>query len=118
MNDVSVREEKKLERIQPPCSICEEEGQVRLQVEMPGVDKDGITVRVEKNELIIEGHPSFDDPSGTWLLRERRRGDFFKRFIIDDTIDRDSVDARIQDGVLELTLHTRESAKPRKIEIK
>ena len=117
MNDVSVRKEEKRERIQPPCSICENEGQVVLRVEMPGVEKEDVTVRMEKNELIIEGRPVDTELQGNWIIRERRRGDFFKRFIIDETIDRDKIDARIEDGVLELSLHTRESAKPRKIEI-
>lgn len=123
MSDVQVREEKKLPRIQPFCSICEDDGILNLRIEMPGVDKNGIVVRIEKNELLIEGkqmldEPADNEPAGKWLLQERRRGNYFKRFIIDESIDREKVDAKMQDGVLHLSLYTRESAKPRKIEIK
>jgi HSP20 family protein len=102
---------------QPVCSISENDGKVRLRVEMAGVDRSGLEVSVEKNELIITGHPAGPAAAGTYLVRERAVGEYRKRFILDDTVDRDSIAASMQDGVLELTLGIKEAAKARKIAI-
>ncbi len=104
--------------VQPLCSIREEDGKVRLSVEMPGVGKDGIEVSVEKNELVITGRGRESRTDGTYLIRERRVGEYRKRFIIDETIDREKIEASMSDGVLSLVLNTKEAAKPRKIEIR
>ena len=60
------------------------------------------------------------DPAtdGTWLLRERPRGDFRKTFSVDGSIDLDKVEAQLTNGVLVLTLPMKEAAKPRRIDIK
>jgi len=55
---------------------------------------------------------------GTYLIRERQVGEYQKRFIIDETIDQDKIQAVMNDGVLQLTLNIKETAKPRRIEIK
>jgi HSP20 family protein len=119
MNEVmEKKQEQKIRTVQPACSICEDNGQILVRVEMPGVDKDGIEVSVEKNELVIKGKPAEVSTEGTYLIRERRTGEYHKRFIIDETIDRDKIQAVMNDGVLMLTLNVKEAAKPRKIEIK
>ncbi len=118
MNEIAKKSEMKEPVVQPECSIVEEDGKVRLRVEMPGVARDGIEVSVEKNELAIVGKPAQAEIEGTYLVRERRRGEYRKRFIIDETIDRDRIDASMADGVLTLTLSVKAAAKPRKVEIK
>jgi HSP20 family protein len=90
---------------------------VTVTLELPGVAKDGVEVKIDGNELSIVGRRQAPAAEGTYLLRERRRGDFRKVFTIDDTISRDKVDAALADGVLTLTLHLKEAAKPRRIEI-
>jgi len=118
MNELEKKVETQKPVVQPECSIAEEDGKVRLRVEMPGVVRDGIEVSVEKNELSIVGRDHRKEAEGTYLLRERRRGEFRKRFIIDETIDRDRIEASMADGVLTLTLAVKEAAKPRKVEIR
>jgi len=118
MNEPENKVESKRPVVQPECSIAEEDGKVRLHVEMPGITRDGIEVSIEKNELSIVGKDHRKEVEGTYLLRERRRGEFRKRFIIDETIDRDRIEASMADGVLTLTLAVKEAAKPRKVEIK
>lgn len=118
MNELSRRSEEKPAIVQPVCNISEEEGKVRLSVEMPGVARDGIEVSVEKNELVIVGKSSSKEAEGAYLIRERRRGEFRKRFIIDETIDRERIDATMANGVLSLTLNVKEAAKPKRIEIR
>lgn len=118
MNEIERKTGTKTPVVQPECSIVEEDGKVRLRIEMPGVTRDGIEVSVEKNELSIVGKNNRKEVEGTYLLRERRGGEFRKRFIIDETIDREKIEAVMVDGVLTLTLAVKEAAKPRKVEIK
>lgn len=104
--------------IAPAADICEDEGKVRLRLEMPGVGKEDLEVKIENDELTVLGKRPEGADQGKYIIRERRREDFLKRFTLDDTIDREKVDAEIKNGVLFVTLSTKESSKPKKIEIK
>ncbi|MDP2790736.1 MAG: Hsp20/alpha crystallin family protein [Rectinemataceae bacterium] len=101
----------------PACSIDEDVGVVTLKLEMPGVAKEGLEVSVEANTLTIEGHRTANLPSGDWLLRERPVGSYRKVFTIDETIDREKIEALLADGMLTVKLHIQEAAKPRRIAI-
>ena len=98
--------------------ICESQDTVVLRMEMPGVEQKDLDIRIENNELHVSALRSGDDPGGIYLVRERLTGEFFRVFTLDDTIDRDKVDARLENGVLHVTLHLKEAEKPRKIEVK
>jgi HSP20 family protein len=101
----------------PACSIEEKADAVMVRLELPGVPKDGLEVKVEGNSLTIEGRREVAATSGTYLLRERREGSYRKVFTLDETIDHDRVDAELANGILTLRLHLREAAKPRRIAI-
>lgn len=103
--------------IVPTCSIAEDSGIVTVKLEMPGVAKEGLEVRVEGNELAISGERGKDSPRGRYLIRERRSDSYRKLFTLDDTIAHDEVDASLADGILTLRLKVKEAAKPRRIEI-
>lgn len=104
--------------VNPACSICEDEGKVTVTVELPGVRKEDLEIKIEGNELVILGKRSNSAPEGTYLLRERRSGDFRKTFTLDDSIDHEGVDGKLSDGILTLTLKVKEAALPRKIAIR
>ena len=101
----------------PASSVCEDGDNVIVMVEMPGVSKEGLEVKIEGNGLSIRGWPGKEEEEGTWLLRERRGAAFAKDFTLDETIDRNVVDASLVNGVLTLKLMVKEAAKPRLIEI-
>lgn len=101
----------------PACSIEEDVGVVTLKLEMPGVAKEGLDVSVEANTLTIEGHRGGSQLDGEWLLRERPVGSYRKVFTLDETIDRDKIEAVLAEGMLTVKLHIQEAAKPRKIAI-
>jgi len=103
--------------LMPACSIDEDVGVVTLKLEMPGVTKEGLDVSVEANTLTIEGRRGGNPPSGEWLLRERPVGNYRKMFTLDETIDREKIEALLADGMLTVKLHIQEAAKPRKIAI-
>jgi HSP20 family protein len=103
--------------IRPPSTICEENGDVVLRLEMPGVGKDAMEINIDADTLTVIGHR--DDPSaGSYLVRERRHGDYRATFTLDERVNRDKVDAKVANGVLTLTLHVKDEVKPRKIKVK
>jgi HSP20 family protein len=85
---------------------------------MPGVSKENLEVSVEGSELRVYGKRSVPEPSGEYVVRERRAADFYQAYTIDETIDRERIDAKLENGVLLLTLNLKESQKPRKIDVK
>lgn len=105
--------------IKPLSEIREEDGKVLLRVEMPGVMKEDLNIQLNNDELYISATRSDKiEEEGEYLLRERPCADYEKVFTIDDTIDREKVDATMNNGVLFLTLYIKEAVKPRKIEVK
>jgi HSP20 family protein len=104
--------------LRPVSNIIEEDGKVVLRLEMPGVDKDNVDVRIEDDHLVVEGQRPDEEVNGSYVVRERRHGDYFHRFTLDDTVDREKVDAKMEHGVLTVTLNLKESVKPRKVQIK
>jgi HSP20 family protein len=101
----------------PSCSISEDTGVVTLKIEMPGVTKEALEIKIEGNELSVSGNRRAEAPRGRYILKERRAEAFKKLFTLDDTISRDDVDAALADGILTLKLRVKEAAKPRRIEI-
>ncbi|NNM53965.1 MAG: Hsp20/alpha crystallin family protein [Spirochaetales bacterium] len=104
--------------IQPRCAIHEDEGKIFVDIEMPGVEKDGLSIHVENQELIIEGKRLTEAETGRYLLRERRLGDYRKSFTIDDTVDTDKIEAELASGMVKLTLPLKAAVQPRQISIK
>jgi HSP20 family protein len=93
------------------------DGRVEIAIEMPGVRQESLEVRVEGNELRVLGRRD-EGENFTYLVRERRPGDFFQAWTLDETIDQSKVDAVIHGGMLTLTLDLKEQVKPRTITIR
>jgi len=104
--------------IQPLSEIREEDHKVVIRIEMPGVSKKDLDIQVENDRLKINASRSGKQPEGTYLVRERSCADYEKVFTIDETIDRDSIEAVMNNGVLELRLQFKKEVQPRRIEIK
>lgn len=105
--------------VRPVGNMCwEKDGKVMLRLDMPGVDKNGVDIRIENDQLIIHGTRAAGEEEKNYVLRERRRGDFHQVFTLDETVDRENVEAEMENGVLTLTLNMQEAVKPRKIEVK
>ncbi len=100
-----------------PCDIYKDDQGIVLRMEMPGVTKDGLSVQVDGNILVIEGKRDFWEPQGEYRIREIMPGDFYHEFTLDDTIDRNSIDAKLDKGVLVVEMKLQESQKPRQIKV-
>ena len=101
----------------PAVDITGSEEGYQLRAELPGVDKEGLEITVDKGELTIVGHRKFPTPSGEALHREIRTHDFRRVYELDPAIDAEKIQARIDQGILTLTLPKAEAAKPLKIAI-
>jgi HSP20 family protein len=118
-----VRETRETDRTQteqfvaPPASVIEAADGYTLKVEMPGVNKDGLDISVENNELTIIGRRSFPTVEGTLIHHESRPENFRRTFELDPSIDADKISARIDQGLVILTLPKAEHVKPRKIAV-
>ena len=118
-----VRENRDSDRAQaeqfvlPPASVIEAGDSYTLEVEMPGVNKDGLDISVENNELTIIGRRSLPTVDGTLIHHESRPENFRRAFELDPSIDADKISAKIEQGLMTLTLPKTEHVKPRKIAV-
>jgi HSP20 family protein len=103
--------------VTPPASVTEIGDGYRLEIEMPGVKKDGLEISVENNELTIVGRRSLPAMEGTLIHRESRPENFRRAFELDPSIDADKISAKIDQGLMTLTLPKAEHVKPRKIAV-
>ena len=109
--------------VRPAASITETTEGFVVQVEMPGVNRQGLEITFENGELTLVGHrapaaPSHDvAPAPEALYRESRQADFRRVFEVDSTIDAARIGANLEQGLLTLNLPKAEAAKPRRIEI-
>ena len=103
--------------ITPPASVTEISDGYMLEIEMPGVKKDGLEISVENNELTIIGRRSLPAVEGTLMHRESRPENFRRAFEIDPSIDASKISAKIDQGLVTLTLPKAEHVKPRKIAV-
>jgi len=117
MNEIAQKEEARRTLV-PASRVFEVDGKVRVRLEVPGVARDNLEIRTEGSELTIIGRRNKELTHGTWLRRERLRGDFTKSFSVDSSIDLEKADAELANGILTLTLPMKDAAKPRAITIR
>jgi HSP20 family protein len=103
--------------ITPAATVLENADGYTLEVEMPGVSKETLEMWVENNELTIIGRRSLPVVEGTLLHRESRPENFRRAFELDPSIDAGKISAKIEQGVVRLTLPKAEQVKPRKITV-
>ena len=113
----NANQERVEQSITPVASVVEEGDVYMLNVEMPGVNKEGLEISVENNELTITGRRSLPQVEGTLIHRESRSENFRRVFELDPSIDTSKISARIDQGVLTLTLPKAEQVKPRNITV-
>jgi HSP20 family protein len=103
--------------VAPPASVIEAGDGYTLEVEMPGVSKDGLDISVENNELTIIGRRSLPVVQGTLIHHESRPENFRHTFELDPSIDANKISARVEQGLATLTLPKAEHVKRRKITV-
>jgi len=102
-----------------PTDISEDENCLRITMELPGVDPNDVRLSLENNVLTIRGEKrqQVDDANERVHRFERTYGMFERTFALPNTVDADRIDARYENGVLQVTLPKAERAKPREIRV-
>ena len=103
--------------VMPAASVMENGDSYLLKVEMPGVNREGLDISVENNELTIVGRRSLPTIEGTLIHRESRSENFRRVFELDPSINTPKITAKVEQGIVKLTLPKAEQVKPRKITV-
>ena len=103
----------------PPVDVYEDEHNVTLKIEVPGIDEKDIDVRIENNTLTVHGERKFEkeEKEENYRRVERQYGSFTRTFTLPNTVNHDNVQADYDKGVLKIKLEKRAEAKPRQIKI-
>ena len=103
----------------PPVDVYEDETGITLTADLPGVSKERLGVKVNADNLLIEGDVSVPAPQEMELLYAEMLASSYRRsFTLSRELDASKIEANLKDGVLKLRIPKAEEAKPRRIEIK
>jgi HSP20 family protein len=103
----------------PPVDVVEDAQGLTVYADMPGVDKDGLTVEVEGDTLLIEGRSRLRLPERAKpVYAEQRSVSFRRRFTMSGDLEGDRIEAKLANGVLTLHIPKAEAAKPRRIAVR
>ena len=105
------------EYVSPEVNIFETSDGYVLEAEMPGVSKESLEITLEGNEMTLVGRRKDDVAPGEPLFRERALADYRRVFELDPAIDTAKIAAKIEQGLLTLTLPKSERVKPRRIAV-
>ncbi|HEV8607188.1 MAG TPA: Hsp20/alpha crystallin family protein [Tepidisphaeraceae bacterium] len=98
--------------------VREDADHIYVEAELPGFKKEEVDITLENQTLTISAeHKETEEKKGDYLLNERRYQRFLRSFTLPPTVDEKKVDAKLNDGVLSITLNKREETKPRKVQI-
>ena len=103
----------------PPVDVYEDEHNVVLKVEVPGVDEKDIDVRVENNVLTVHGERKVEKEEKEENFRriERQYGSFTRTFTLPSTVDAERIQADYDKGILKIVLPKKAEAKPKSIKV-
>ena len=102
--------------------IREDADHFYVEAELPGFKKDEVDITLENQTLTIAAErrsetKQGEGKKGELLLHERRYSRFLRSFTLPPTVNEQSVNAKLADGVLTITLNKREETKPRRIQV-
>ncbi|MCP4626911.1 MAG: Hsp20/alpha crystallin family protein [bacterium] len=103
----------------PAVDIFETEKEITLLADMPGVKASDLTIDLRDNTLALSADiASVDSTNEEEILVEYKSGRYYRQFTIGELIDQENIDAKLNDGVLRLSLPKVEKATPKKITVK
>jgi HSP20 family protein len=104
--------------VAPRIDVFENDNEIVLFADLPGVSKDNVRIDLDKERLTIEARRTDSEENGTELLAEYRPFDYRRAFLVPRGIDREKIDAELRAGVLRLKLPRADALKPRSIPIR
>jgi len=103
----------------PAVDVYEDEHNVTLKIEVPGIDEKDIDVRLENNTLTVHGERKIEkeEKEENYRRVERQYGSFTRTFTVPTTVDSEKVSATYDKGVLKIALPKKAEAKPKQIKV-
>jgi HSP20 family protein len=103
----------------PAVDVYEDEHNVTLKIEVPGIDEKDLDIRIENNTLTVHGERKFEkeEKEENYRRIERQYGSFTRSFTLPNTVDSDSIQANYEKGVLKIKLAKKAEAKPKQIKV-
>jgi len=103
----------------PAVDVYEDEHNITLKIEAPGIDEKDIDVRLENNTLTVTGERKIEKEEKEENFRrvESRYGSFTRTFTLPTTVDTEGVQASYDKGVLKIKLAKKAEAKPKQIKV-
>ena len=107
------------EEVTPSVDFSEKDGNYYLTAELPGINKEDISITIENGYVTLSGkkEENREDKGSDYYLRETRYGSFSRSFRLPGKVVNDKVDATYKDGVLTVVIPHEEDEKTKKIEI-
>ncbi len=108
----------------PSVDVTENNEVYSLEMDLPGRTEDDVVIELDRNILTISSKPqdkkeakeeAKEESKEKYLLHERRKYDFSRRFTLPENIDNESIHASFKNGVLTITMNKKEAAAPKKI---
>ena len=103
----------------PAVDVHEDEHNVTLKIEVPGIEEKDIDVRIENNTLTVHGERKFEkeEKEENYRRVERPYGSFTRSFTLPNTVETENVSANYDKGVLKIKLAKKAEAKPKQIKV-
>ena len=102
----------------PAVDILENQNEIIVLADMPGVDGQDVDIDLRDDILTIRGAVSpVEDEIEASVYREFNWGDYFRQFTLAEVIDQEKIAAKMDNGILRLTLPKKEKVKPKKIQV-
>jgi HSP20 family protein len=103
----------------PPVDVYEDEHNITIKIEVPGIEEKDIDIRVENNTLTVFGERKLEkeEKQENYRRVERQYGSFSRSFTLPNTVDADNISADYDKGVLKINLAKKAEAKPKQIRV-
>ncbi len=103
----------------PAVDIFEQDGNIVMKAELPGIDSKDVDIRLENNVLTLRGERKIDNEvkRESYHRVERAYGAFQRAFTLPGMVEQDKVKAKFKDGILEIVLPKAEKAKPKQVKV-
>jgi len=113
-------EQESLARWRPATDIYESKDNYVFKVELPGFEKKDLNVEIKDNTIIISGEKKKEEEvkEEDYHRIERSYGNFHRSFQLPQNVDHKNVDAKMENGILKVTIPKKEAARPKKIDVK
>lgn len=103
----------------PPVDVTEDEAGITVVADVPGATRESLSLRIDGDTITLEAPIGLELPDGMEAVYAEVRAAHYRRsFTLSRELDRERIDASLQDGVLRLHLPKQAQARPRRIEVR